>query len=121
MRPFLFAAAFFSTLAACDSPAPYSYVTDYAGNVYPPQCRQDLSALTVSVPVVEVEQPRLNRIASTTTGRPAAVYGLYIEIGKVRAIYVEKGLMGWKRADILHHERCHAYLDILGLDPNWHR
>lgn len=111
----LAAALVLAACVGCDPKPPHLYATDYANNPYPAECRQDLSTLTAHIPVVDVDSDKLAKIA----GRP--VYGIYMEFKGLRFIYLEKNLSGWMRLEILHHERCHAFLDMSGKDAAWHK
>ena len=101
--------------AGCTPRPAHMYATDYANNPYPNECRQDLAALTAQIPVVDVEPDKLARIA----GQP--VYGVYMNFRGLKFIYLDSNLSGWMRLEILHHERCHAFLDMSGKDPAWHK
>lgn len=86
--------------------------TDQAGNLYPPQCAGDLA--WVSTPVVEASPADMAKLADGIhLGTQKRLWGYYSEA--LRIILIDKMLGGWKRADALRHERCHA---IAG---HWHK
>ena len=96
-------------VGAC-SAAPGDQPTDQFGNVYPPECRRDLSE--VAVPVINV-QPQVLQIWARALHKP--LYSrMYAATIAREVILVDETVRGWKRDDLIHHERCHV---VAG---NWH-
>jgi len=105
-----------AVLAGCAAPTPWGYGRDQAGNVFPEDCRQDLS--WVQVPVFRQPREKLNEAYAARGGmmrRGDSVNGIYIEVGTAAFIMIADDLSGWRYDDTLHHERCHA---IVG---DWHK
>ena len=98
-----------AVLGACASPDGPS--TDFAGNVYPIQCRGDLSY--VKAPILFVPPSHLADYgAKHGMNAGTRLYGLTV----MRSfILIDNTLRGWKRADAIRHERCHV---IAG---DWHK
>jgi hypothetical protein len=85
--------------------------TDQMGNVYPEPCRRDLSDVQARVVPVDA-----------IPGNHLAVY--VPSIGhKTDIILVSRKLGGWKYADAVHHEKCHALMAKLypSTGGQWHR
>lgn len=98
--------AFALPVMAAEYPA-----TDQAGNVYPIECRRDLSDVQARVVPVDA-----------LPGTHLAVY--VPSIGhRTDIILVNRKLSGWKYADAVHHERCHALMAKLYPETKgqWHR
>jgi hypothetical protein len=89
----------------------YSAAVDQFGNRYPLQCLLDLSY--VDVPVVFVSEQTMAKLAygDPVVPRGHRLYGLTI---RQRLILVDDSLKGWRRDDVIRHEKCHI---IAG---NWH-
>jgi hypothetical protein len=86
--------------------------TDQAGNVYPVECRRDLSDVpALIVPVDSFPNPNMQALWTPSIG------------GRSDIILVSRRLSGWKYADAVHHERCHALMAKLYPETKgqWHR
>jgi hypothetical protein len=84
---------------------------DQAGNVYPVECRRDLSDVqALIVPVDGFPNPNMQALYVPSIG------------GATDIILVSRRLGGWKYADALHHERCHALMARLYPETGgrWH-
>jgi hypothetical protein len=95
-----------ASLTACASHE--GPLTDQAGNVYPPQCRGDLSKVEATITF----KPR------QWMAEEAAILGYEGRIlGETwgNHIVIDDSLRGWKREDTLRHERCHL---LMG---QWHK
>lgn len=104
----LFTAA---SLTACSAAEQQPY-DDFLGNVYPAKCRGDLSYVTAPITFMSPDQmAALSRLAPHMK-MGDRLYGITMSH---RFIYVDNTLMGWKRDDIIRHERCHV---IAG---DWHK
>ena len=112
------AARFFTTLALCalsaSAVAAAEYpATDQSGNVYPVECRRDLSDVAATVIRGDLgtvgNQKRLG-LWSPSIG------------GRTDVIMIERNLSGWKYDDALRHERCHALMAKLypATGGQWH-
>jgi hypothetical protein len=110
IRAALLAAATALCLAACSSDSGERTI-DQFGNVYPPECRGDLSHVAATIQAVT---PDALQFWAAALHKPAnwRLYGL--TVGR-KSILVDETIAGWKRDDLVHHERCHI---IAG---EWHR
>jgi hypothetical protein len=85
---------------------------DQAGNRYPEACRRDLSDVqALVVPVDGFPDPRMQALWTPSIG------------GRTDIILVSRRLSGWKYADAVHHEKCHALMAKLypSTGGQWHR
>lgn len=103
--------------AAAPSCAPVSDDRDYAGNVYPPACRGDLSHIPVSfIPSANIAALMRFWNAAPTPLNGGTPHGITLHhVDGTATAYVDEALRGWKRDDIVRHERCHV------LVGGWHR
>lgn len=77
----------------------------------PPECRRDLSWVDTPVRFVPME-----RLANDGP----RILGLWLNGGEDRLILIDDSLTGWRRAEAIHHERCHEVLFRLYGDARWH-
>ena len=92
------------TGCALTGTAPWNFNTDQAGNVWPEVCRHDLASETKETPVARDIREHLS-----------GNNGLYFSFGAGPGfIIIADDLTGWRYADTLHHERCHAVAGV------WH-
>lgn len=101
MRTLALAAA--AALAACAPAPPWEYSTDSNRVPLPDVCRRDLAADTADVVVAFMPRSVLTKTVRDL--RPGYTVsgtwdGWFIRIAD--------DLDGWRLADVLHHERCHA-------------
>jgi hypothetical protein len=94
-------------LVACSSPIEEA-ATDQFGNVYPLACRRDLSFVTA--PVIPTSPQILAQVAEKR-GLPKD-YRL-MGLSGTGLIMIDDTVLGWKRDDLIHHERCHM------VAPEW--
>jgi hypothetical protein len=100
------------TLPSCSTSPIDSWwpAQDMFGNVYPVECRRDLS--DVQTPdrkpptILELEPDQMEVIAKArrVEGR------LWAVTYNRRLILLDASLTGFARADILHHEQCHVLM-----------
>jgi hypothetical protein len=94
-------------VAAADYP-----VRDQANNIYPAECRRDLSDVqALIVPVDGFPNPNMQALYVPSIGHRTDI------------ILVSRRLSGWKYADAVHHEKCHALMAKLypATGGQWHR
>lgn len=93
-------------VAAAEYPA-----TDQMGNVYPQECRRDLSDVQARVVPVDAMPNSHGAVFVPSVG------------GMTNIILVSRRLGGWKYTDAVHHERCHALMARLYPETKgqWHR
>jgi hypothetical protein len=99
--------AFALPVMAAEYPA-----TDQAGNIYPAECRRDLSDVrALVVPVDGFPDPRMQALWTPSIG------------GRTDIILVSRRLGGWRYDDAIRHERCHALMARLypATGGQWHR
>ena len=102
--------------------------TDQANNVYPVECRGDLSSVDVLVDwrspdAMEALAVGLGLDGGIGTG-PKLLGRWEPASGQLREMIVlDNSLAGWKRTDALRHERCHALWAKLHPETGgrWHR
>tara|TARA_R110000868_G_scaffold190815_1_gene434643 strand:+ start:3264 stop:3635 length:372 start_codon:yes stop_codon:yes gene_type:complete len=82
---------------------------DMFGNVYPVECRGDLSGVVASI--TRVPQFSL----------PHGALGATVMVNGKSSIFIEERLNDREYASVLKHERCHALLYSMGKDPQWHK
>jgi len=82
---------------------------DMFGNVYPPECRGDLSSVVASV--ARVPQFSL----------PHGALSVTVMVNGKSSIFIEERLNDREYASVLKHERCHALLYSMGKNPQWHK
>lgn len=85
---------------------------DQAGNRFPPECRRDLSDVpALIVPVDGFPDPRMQALYVPSIGHKSDI------------ILISRRLGGWKYADAVHHERCHALMAKLYPETGgrWHK
>lgn len=118
-RIFILAAATLlgMALAANDARSVDYPATDFAGNVYPADCRRDLSFIDIPIETVSrYELENVGLLAGTRFG--SRVWGAYT--WPTPRIRIDEGLRSWMRDEVIHHERCHALMDRLYHRPQWH-
>lgn len=91
--------------------------TDQLSNIYPPECRQDLSK-KIDTPIQFMTQAAIN------AGRPRgswpwnAKWQLFKD--GHREIWINKDLEGYELWDALQHERCHELMYRMTGKSMWH-
>ena len=99
------AAALLASCAAEDGP-----ITDQVGNIYPRECRGDLS--WVDAPFENVSREWLAKRESMFGAQPGGrVLGVTFAR---RSFVIDETLSGWQRDDAIRHERCHV------IRGDWH-
>lgn len=84
-------------MAGCTQPYP---TTDFIGNVYPAKCRYDLSYVDADIITVAPTDSRLRKVhPDQITLGTAYIFK--------KLIVVSDRVSGWKREEVIHHERCH--------------
>jgi hypothetical protein len=98
--------AFALPVMAAEYPA-----VDQAGNVYPVECRRDLSDVQARVVPVDAMPSTHGAVFVPSIG------------GRTDIILVSRRLGGWKYDDAVRHERCHALMAKLypSTGGQWHR
>ena len=98
-------AALIAVMALTACATPWETGTDFVGNVYPEECRRDLSY--VETPVSAVSEAFLLRIKKVPKG--TELYELHVtRTGGSTHIYIRDDLHGWIKEEAIHHGRCHA-------------
>lgn len=103
MRRTIRAAAIILALAASGADAADYPATDQSGNVYPVECRRDLSDVPATV---------IRGDLGAVAGRRRL--GLWSPSAGVLPdlIMISDRLGGWKYDDALRHEKCHSLMKI---------
>lgn len=95
-------------LGGCSTQEP---MTDFAGNVYPAECRGDLSG--VKAPIIFTAPDIMAKLGEARhLAYDQRLYGLTLNR---QIIFIDSSLEGWKREDAIRHERCHI------LTGDWHK
>ena len=97
-------------LSACQTTGGSVGITrDQVGNVYPPECRGDLSHVVADIQFVSQKRLMMQRGADQYT------MGWTYKVGNPRIVYIREDLTGWRRDDVIRHELCHI---VAG---DWHK
>jgi len=95
------------SLGGCSTDGP---ITDQVGNVYPRECRGDLSWM--DAPFHDVSREWLAERTAKFGGSPGdRILGVTFAR---HSFVIDETLTGWHRDDAIRHERCHV------LVGNWH-
>lgn len=88
---------------------------DFLGNPYPPACA-DVSGIDIAV--IEMPEAEIRKITPTDK---KVLYGAWLQyVFKPHVILIQEGLSPERRAEVLHHERCHEKIYRLTGNGNWH-
>ena len=102
-------------LSACSAPQD----ADFAGNVFPPQC-QDVA--DIHPDIVEVAPSVLAGMEARMGYRRWGQWSPYaMSKNPHGVVLIDNTLSGWKREEVLKHERCHAAMFVRVGNPHWHR
>lgn len=120
-------AALLSSVAACAS-LPSADVDQTGINVYPPECSVDANyppVLILPMPrAVMAEIAAVDALRGGTEMRDGVLMlARWDTTGGKNTIMVDNMVGGWRRADAIRHERCHALIAKLYPETNgkWHK
>ena len=111
-------------VTACATPPipstsdPRYAMTDGIGHVYPLECRRDLSH--IKTPIQYVPRSTLRELSAELPSKSTIGLCLHCTLPVADLILVADDLTPEDSAMVVHHERCHRQMYLLGKDVNWH-
>lgn len=118
----LFWAAVLLTLFGCASPEPWTSQRDIVGNVYPEECRHDLTQdpLVKTAVVVRLPRTAMDALPGAVIAARYNNHGNTVIISGVPIIRIADDLSGWMYQEVLFHEEVHVCMYRLHGDVRWH-